>query len=69
MPTTGTLAGRQRPGRASLPNLHLRVLQLRELPVFGFEAAMYLKQSDQPASLQLSSQRKRDLLDHFEDVY
>jgi hypothetical protein len=30
---------------------------------------MYLKQSDQPASLQLSSQRKRDLLDHFEDVY
>ena len=27
---------------------------------------MYLKQSDATASLQLSSQRKRDLLDHFE---
>ena len=27
---------------------------------------MYLKQSDSPASLQLSSQRKRDLLEHFE---
>src|SRR5258708_30348180 len=27
---------------------------------------MYLKQSDSTASLQLSSQRKRDLLDHFE---
>ncbi len=27
---------------------------------------MYLKQPDQPAPLQLSSQRKRDLLDHFE---
>src|SRR5580700_8266173 len=27
---------------------------------------MVLKQSDSPASLQLSSQRKRDLLDHFE---
>ena len=27
---------------------------------------MVLKQSDAPASLQLSSQRKRDLLDHFE---
>ena len=27
---------------------------------------MYLKQSDSPASLQLSSQRKRDLLDYFE---
>src|ERR1700759_1947563 len=61
----GTLAGRQRPEQASLPNLHLRALQLRELSVFRFEAAMYLKQSDQPASLQLSS-RKRDLLDHFE---
>src|SRR3981081_1748938 len=28
---------------------------------------MYLKQSDATASLQLSSQRKRDLLDHFEN--
>src|ERR1700729_3793019 len=28
---------------------------------------MVLKQSDSPASLQLSSQRKRDLLDHYED--
>src|SRR5258708_30378781 len=27
---------------------------------------MYLKQSDATASLQLSSQRKRDLLDHYE---
>src|ERR1700676_1337676 len=27
---------------------------------------MYLKQSDTTASLRLSSQRKRDLLDHFE---
>src|SRR6202165_5945879 len=27
---------------------------------------MYLKPSDATASLQLSSQRKRDLLDHFE---
>src|ERR1700731_3972962 len=27
---------------------------------------MYLKQSDTSASLRLSSQRKRDLLDHFE---
>ncbi len=27
---------------------------------------MYLKQPDKPASLQLSSQRKRDLLEHFE---
>ena len=27
---------------------------------------MYLKQSDATASLQLASQRKRDLLDHFE---
>src|SRR6202051_3601190 len=27
---------------------------------------MYLKQSDATASLQLSSQRKQDLLDHFE---
>jgi hypothetical protein len=27
---------------------------------------MYLRQSDATASLQLSSQRKRDLLDHFE---
>src|SRR6266576_1720874 len=27
---------------------------------------MYLKQSEAAASLQLSSQRKRDLLDHFE---
>ena len=27
---------------------------------------MVLKQSDSPASLQLSSQRKRDLLDHYE---
>src|SRR3981189_1073019 len=27
---------------------------------------MYLKQSDATASLELSSQRKRDLLDHFE---
>src|SRR5258705_11766062 len=27
---------------------------------------MYLKQSEADASLQLSSQRKRDLLDHFE---
>ena len=32
----------------------------------GFEAAMYLKQSDATASLRLSSQRKRDLLDHYE---
>ena len=27
---------------------------------------MYLKQSDATASLQLSSQRKRDLLEHYE---
>ena len=27
---------------------------------------MYLKQSDAASSLQLSSQRKRDLLDHYE---
>src|SRR5450432_4887579 len=33
---------------------------------FPPEAAMVLKQSDATASLQLSSQRKRDLLDHFE---
>src|SRR2546429_821856 len=36
------------------------------MPDFPFEAAMYLKQSEAAASLQLSSQRKRDLLDHFE---
>jgi SAM-dependent methyltransferase len=34
--------------------------------VFRVEVEMYLKQSGSPASLQLSSQRKRDLLDHFE---
>src|SRR6266478_4643192 len=33
---------------------------------FTIEAAMYLKQSDAAASLRLSSQRKRDLLDHYE---
>jgi hypothetical protein len=27
---------------------------------------MYLRQSDAAASLQLSSQRKRDLIEHFE---
>jgi SAM-dependent methyltransferase len=33
---------------------------------FRAEGEMYLKQSDTTASLRLSSQRKRDLLDHFE---
>ena len=47
-------------------NLHPESLELIDLPVSGFEAAMVLKQSDSPASLQLSSQRKRDLLDHYE---
>src|SRR6266516_6874732 len=38
-----------------LANLHLRVLRLRECPIFPFEAAMYLKQSEAAASLRLSS--------------
>src|ERR1700733_7683743 len=50
----------------SRPNLHPGMLRLRGIPVFPPEAAMYLKQSAATASLQLSSQRKRDLLDHFE---
>src|SRR6195952_612291 len=35
-------------------------------PHFRPEAAMYLKQSDATASVQLSSQRKLDLLEHYE---
>jgi len=46
--------------------LHLGALRLRECRFFPFKAATYLKQSEATASLQLSSQRKRDLLDHFE---
>jgi len=64
------LNGQVRPAneliRAALPILQVRPLRLRELSVLGFEAAMYLKQSDATASLRLSSQRKRDLLDHYE---
>jgi len=54
--------------RWSVPraNLHLGALRLRECRFFPFKAATYLKQSEATASLQLSSQRKRDLLDHFE---
>src|ERR1700730_15646549 len=48
------------------PNLHPDAVPLREPFVSGVEGEMYLKQSDSTASLQLSSQRKRDLLDHFE---
>jgi ubiquinone/menaquinone biosynthesis C-methylase UbiE len=49
-----------------LPNLHPGTIRLRGLSFFRFEAAMDLKQPDVPASPQLSSQRKRDLLDHYE---
>src|SRR6266404_6532980 len=52
--------------RGSRPNLHLGAVPLREPFIFRLEGEMYLKQSDSTASLQLSSQRKRDLLDHFE---
>src|SRR6266851_5426395 len=53
-----------------LPNLHLRAVQLSamRIPRSSLEAAMNLKQSDSTASLQLSSQRKRDLLNHFEAI-
>src|SRR3979411_2476380 len=49
-----------------LPNLHPRALRLRESSVFRLEAAMHLKQSDAPASVRLSSQRKWELLDYFD---
>src|SRR6202171_5952961 len=51
-----------------LPNLHLRAVRLsaRRISRSPLEAAMNPKQSDSPASLQLSSPRKRDLLDHYE---
>src|SRR3981189_1008391 len=51
-----------------LTNLHLRPVRLsaRRISRSSPEAAMNPKQSDSPASLQLSSPRKRDLLDHFE---
>src|SRR6266852_7891005 len=50
------------------PNLHLQAVQLsaKRISRSSLEAAMNLKQSDSTASLQLSSQRKRDLLNHFE---
>src|ERR1700681_605115 len=50
------------------PNLHLWAIQLsaKRISRSPLEAAMNLKQSDSHASLQLSSQRKQDLLDHFE---
>jgi ubiquinone/menaquinone biosynthesis C-methylase UbiE len=47
-------------------NLHLGLLRLRERAVFPPEAAMVLTQSDATASLQLSNQRKRELLAHVE---
>src|SRR3979490_2321062 len=51
-----------------LTNLHLRAVRLsaRRISRSSSEAAMKPKQSDSPASLQLSSPRKRDLLDHYE---
>src|SRR5712672_1754676 len=51
-----------------LANLHLRAVRLsaRRISRSSPEAAMNPKQSDSPASLQLSSPRKRDLLDHYE---
>src|SRR5450755_3349122 len=57
--------GRAGPGSA---NLQLRAVRLsaRRISRSSLEAAMNPKQSDSPASLQLSSPRKRDLLDHYE---
>src|SRR5450432_2765194 len=51
-----------------LPNLQLRAVRLsaRGISRSSLEAAMNPKQSDSPASLQLSSPRKRDLIDHYE---
>jgi SAM-dependent methyltransferase len=52
--------------RQIAPNLHLTPLRLREPSVFPLEAAMVLKQSGAPASMQPANQRKRELLDHVE---
>src|SRR6266404_2543061 len=51
-----------------LTNLQLRAVRLsaRRISRSSLEAAMNPKQSGSPASLQLSSPRKRDLLDHYE---